>query len=91
MWRCDDMDMYNQPWIGRTMRVVASTDATLLGREGTVVNESRNTVSLLEGERTLVLNKASITFTVDDSDVVIEGAMVGQRPEDRIHRTYRKA
>jgi len=45
----------------------------------------------LEGERTLVLNKASITFTVDDSDVVIEGAMVGQRPEDRIHRTYRKA
>ena len=85
------MDMYNQPWIGRPMRVVASTDATLLGREGTVVNESRNTVSLLEGERTLVLNKASITFTVDDSDVVIEGAMVGQRPEDRIHRTYRKA
>ena len=85
------MDMYNQPWIGRTMRVVASTDATLLGREGTVVNESRNTVSLLEGERTLVLNKASITFTVDDSDVVIKGAMVGQRPEDRIHRTYRKA
>ena len=85
------MDMYNQPWIGRTMRVVASTDATLLGREGTVVNESRNTVSLLEGERMLVLNKASITFTVDDSDVVIEGAMVGQRPEDRIHRTYRKA
>ena len=85
------MGMYNQPWIGRTMRVVASTDATLLGRRGTVVNESRNTVSLLEGERTLVLNKASITFTVDDSDVVIEGAMVGQRPEDRIHRTYRKA
>jgi len=85
------MGMYNQPWIGRKMQVVASTDATLLGRRGTVVNESRNTVSLLEGERTLVLNKASITFTVDDSDVVIEGAMVGQRPEDRIHRTYRKA
>jgi RNase P/RNase MRP subunit p29 len=85
------MDMYNQPWIGRTLTVVASTDATLLGRQGTVVNESRNTVSLLEGERTLVLNKASITFTVGNSDVAIEGAMVGQRPEDRIHRTYRKA
>lgn len=85
------MNMYNQPWIGRSLVVVDSTDATLLGRNGTVVNESRNTVSLLEGERTLVLNKASITFTVDDSDVVIEGAMVGQRPEDRIHRTYRKA
>ena len=85
------MNMYNQPWIGRSLVVVDSTDATLLGRNGTVVNESRNTVSLLEGERTLVLNKASITFTVDSSDVVIQGAMVGQRPEDRIHRTYRKA
>jgi RNase P/RNase MRP subunit p29 len=91
MWRCDEMNMYNQPWIGRSLVVVDSTDATLLGRNGTVVNESRNTVSLLEGERTLVLNKASITFTVGDSDVAIEGAMVSQRPEDRIHRTYRKA
>jgi len=85
------MDMYNQSWIGRSLHVVSATDPTLPGRQGTVVDESRNTVSLLEGERTLVLNKASITFTVDSSDVVIQGAMVGQRPEDRIHRTYRKA
>jgi len=85
------MEIYNQSWIGRPMTVVSSTDATLVGRQGMVVDESRNTLSLLEGERTLVLNKASITFTVGDSDVAIKGAMVGQRPEDRIHRTYRKA
>jgi RNase P/RNase MRP subunit p29 len=91
MWRCDEMDMYNQPWIARELHVVTSTDPTLVGRRGVVVDESRNTVSLMEGERTLVLNKASISFTVDSSDVVIQGAMVGQRPEDRIHRTYRKA
>jgi RNase P/RNase MRP subunit p29 len=85
------MDMYNQPWIGRSMTVVNSTDSTLVGRHGTVVDETRNTISLIEGEQTLVLNKASITFTVGDSHVTIQGAMVGQRPEDRIHRTYRKA
>jgi RNase P/RNase MRP subunit p29 len=85
------MDMYNLPWIGRCMTVIESTDSTLLGRQGTVVDETRNTVSLLEGEHTLVLNKASITFTIGNSDVAIKGAMVGQRPEDRIHRTYRKA
>ena len=85
------MNMYNQPWIGRSMTITSSTDPTLTGRMGIVVDETRNTVALLEGDQQLVLNKASITFTVDDNDVVIQGAMVGQRPEDRIHRTYRKA
>ena len=85
------MDIYNQSWIGRSMTITASTDPTLTGRQGIVVDETRNTLALLEGGQRLVLNKASITFTVDDSDVVIQGAMVGQRPEDRIHRTYRKA
>ena len=84
------MDIYNQSWIGRSMTIAASTDPTLTGRQGIVVDETRNTLALLEGDQRLVLNKASITFTVDDSDVVIQGAMVGQRPEDRIHRTYRK-
>jgi len=85
------MNMYNQPWIGRSMTITSSTDPTLTGRTGIVVDETRNTVALLEGDQQLVLNKASITFTVDDNDVVIQGAMVGQRPENRIHRTYRKA
>ena len=85
------MNMYNQSWIGRSMVVTSSTDPTLVGRQGIVVDETRNTVALLEGDQHLVLNKASISFTVDDADVVIQGAMVGQRPEDRIHRTYRKA
>ena len=85
------MNMYNQPWIGRSMTITSSTDPTLTGRTGIVVDETRNTVALLEGDQQLVLNKASITFTVGGSDAVIQGAMVGQRPEDRIHRTYRKA
>ena len=85
------MNMYNHPWIGRSMSIPSSTDPPLTGRTGIVVDETRNTVALLEGDQQLVLNKASITFTVDDNDVVIQGAMVGQRPEDRIHRTYRKA
>ena len=84
------MDIYNHSWLGRTLTVTASTDASLTDVKA-LSDETRNTVTLLEGEHTVVLNKASITFTVDDSDVIIKGAMVGQRPEDRIHRTYRKA
>tara|TARA_X000001036_G_scaffold131296_1_gene124108 strand:- start:4785 stop:5042 length:258 start_codon:yes stop_codon:yes gene_type:complete len=85
------MDIYNQTWIGRELTVLASTDSTLVDRRGCVVDETRNTLALQEGDRKVILNKASITFTVDNHPVVIEGAMVGHRPEDRIHRTYRKA
>ena len=85
------MDMYNRSWIGQELTVKRSTDLTLVNRSGIVVDETRNTLSLIDGEQTIVLNKTSITFTIGDSDVAIEWAMVNQRPEDRIHRTYRKA
>jgi len=30
------MDIYNQSWIGRSMTITSSTDATLTGRQGIV-------------------------------------------------------
>ena len=91
MWRCDDMEIYNNTWIGTTLNVVGSSDPTLLGRSGIVLDETKNTLVLLDGDAHVTLGKAAITFTIDNSDVVIQGALVGQRPEDRTHRKYRKA
>jgi len=56
-----------------------------------VLDETKNTLVLLDGDARVTLGKAAITFTIDNSDVVIRGALVGQRPEDRTHRKYRKA
>jgi translation initiation factor 1 len=91
MWRCADMEIYNNTWIGTTLNVVGSSDPTLVGRSGIVLNETKNTLVLLDGDAHVTLGKAAITFTIDNSDVVIQGAFVGQRPEDRTHRKYRKA
>lgn len=85
------MEAWNESWIGRTLTVTSSTDPTLLGRSGLVLDESKNTLTLLEGEQTVVLSKSSIQFNIDNTTVVVNGAKVNQRPEDRIHRTYRKA
>ncbi len=85
------MGAMNETWIGRTLTVATSTDPTLSGRQGIVLDETKNTLTLMEGEHTVVLNKNSIAFNIDNSDVVVQGAMVNQRPEDRIHRRYRKA
>ncbi len=85
------MEIYNTTWIGSTLNVVSSTDPTLEGRSGLVLDETKNTLVLLEGDSHITLGKTAITFTIDDSDVVVQGALVGQRPEDRTHKKYRKA
>ena len=84
------MDEHNQSWIGRSLSVTSSTDPTLVGRKGIVVNETRNTIALLEGAQRTVLNTTSIVLTVCNRAVVLPTTMWGPRPEYRIHRTARK-
>jgi len=40
----------NQSWIGRDMIVTSSPDAALVGRSGLVVDETRETITMLEND-----------------------------------------
>tara|TARA_B100000459_G_C8482871_1_gene159503 strand:- start:177 stop:440 length:264 start_codon:yes stop_codon:yes gene_type:complete len=79
----------NQSWIGRDIYVTDSPDAALVGRNGLVVNETRETITMLENNREVTLGKNSIEFKIGDSDVAIDGKLVRQRSEDRIYRNKR--
>ena len=85
------MNVYNNNWLGKNLNVISSQDNTLVGRQGMVIDESQKTITIKEDGKVVKLGKASIKFTITDSDVVIDGAMVGQRPENRVHRKYRMA
>ena len=85
------MNIYNSTWIGEQLTVVSSPDSSLLGRSGVVVDESRETITIIEESNEINLGKQSIDFKIGDSDVGINGARVGQRPEDRINKKYRVA
>ena len=85
------MNIYNSTWIGEQLTVVASPDSSLLGRIGVVLDESRETITILEESNEISFGKQSIDFKIGNSDVVINGARVGQRPEDRINKKYRMA
>jgi RNase P/RNase MRP subunit p29 len=85
------MNVYNNNWLGKTLNVISSLDNTLVGRQGMVVDESQKTITIKEDGKMVKLGKASIKFTITNSDVVIDGTMVGQRPENRVHRKYRMA
>ena len=82
------MTIYNSTWIGSTMNIVESNDPTLTGRFGLVLDETKNTLVMLEKDTPVRIGKSSITFTLDNSDVVVQGALVGQRPADRTNRKY---
>ena len=75
----------NLSWIGRDMVVTSSPDAALVGRKGLVVDETRETITMLENDREVILGKNSIEFKIGDSDVAIDGKLVRQRPEERIY------
>ena len=85
------MNVYNNNWLGKTLNVISSLDNTIVGRQGMVIDESQKTITIKEDGKMVKLGKASIKFTITDSDVVIDGTMVGQRPENRVHRKYRMA
>ena len=83
-------DSINMPFLARNLTVKVSPDAHLVGLTGTVVGETRRTIALDVGGETKTLAKNVIEFTLDNEGELIQGAMVCQRPEDRIHRNYRR-
>ena len=46
MWRCDDMNIYNSNWLGGNLNVISSADNTLVGRQGLVIDETKNTIKM---------------------------------------------
>ena len=85
------MNIYNNNWLGKTLNVIHSNDQTLVSKQGLVIDETKKTITIEEDGRLVKLGKSSIKFTISDCDVVIDGALVGQRPENRTHRKYRMA
>ena len=79
----------NLPWISRNIQVTDSTDPTLVGMSGMVVDETLRTILVNTGSKEVTLAKDTIRFTIDDEN--IDGTLVGQRPEERIGKAYRRA
>ena len=83
-------DSIHMPFLSRNLMVKASSDSNLVGMSGIVVGESRQTIALDVDGETKTLAKNVIEFCLDNEQELIQGAMVCQSPEDRIHRNYRR-
>ena len=83
------VSVLNQSWIARELVITSSNDESLIGRSGLVIDETRETITLLENNKQVIFAKSSIEFNIGGSDATIVGKLVRQRSEDRIYRKIR--
>ncbi len=74
--------------IGLKCSVVESSDPTLTGLTGIVVDETRNMLHIeVEGKVKKVPKEHCVfLFYIEDNEVTVEGKRILARPEDRIKR-----
>jgi ribonuclease P protein subunit POP4 len=80
-------------FIGLEAKVVKSSNPHLVGIAGKVVDETRNTFTVLHGdERKIIIKDTSVfEFVLQDGTVVeIDGKVVMGRPEDRLKKRPRR-
>jgi len=75
--------------IGLEARVMDSSDHTLLGTFGKVVDETRNMLVIEDGEKARKISKSNSTFLItlpDGEKVTVDGKKLVGRPEERVRR-----
>ena len=81
--------LINMPWVSREINVIGSTDPTLVGLSGMVIDETKRTIHIQAEDREITMAKDTITFTIEDEEIV--GSAVRQRPEERLAKMYRRS
>ena len=81
-------DMLKKEFIGTHLKVVDAENKDLIGIEGDVLDETKNTFKVQSGDRRKVLLKDQITFEIlsGTKRVRIEGKKICFRPEDRVKK-----
>jgi ribonuclease P protein subunit POP4 len=80
-------------FIGLEVKVVRSSNPAVVGITGRVVDETRNTFTILhDDKRKVVIKDTSVfEFVLPDGTIVeIDGKVIVGRPEDRVKRHPRR-
>lgn len=72
--------------IGEKIRVLTATDPTMVGRTGTVVLETANTVTLKSMGRNVLIGKSGMSFMLVGSGKIVAGVDIAGRLQDRLGR-----
>jgi ribonuclease P protein subunit POP4 len=69
-------------FIGKHIRIIESTNKSLFGIEGRVVDETKNIISIETDGNVRKIAKDQCVFEIDEKQV--EGRKITKKPEERI-------
>jgi|TARA_B100000959_G_C14842371_1_gene566606 ribonuclease P protein subunit POP4 len=77
---------YNHELIGQKCEIISSTDPSLEGKKGDIVDETMNTLIINEGNSEKIIPKCNVTLLlkINKVEVIIKGKRLIGRPEDRV-------
>jgi ribonuclease P protein subunit POP4 len=79
--------------IGLNAKVVKSTNPSLKGMKGVVIDETRNTLTIRHAneDKIVVKNTSAFDFTTPDGTIVeVDGVIITGRPEDRVKKHLKR-
>jgi len=79
--------------IGLTARISACTNGPMCGIKGTVIDESKNMLTLSNNDGRIMIpkNTCTFTFTLNDATLVqVDGYRLLGRPENRLKSKVRR-
>jgi len=84
---------YFDEFIGKSITITWSTNKSMIGKTGVVIDETKNTFVIADGKKTSVIPKNIAKFKFANQDSPLKGELLTMTPEDRIknwNRTERK-
>lgn len=74
------------------MEVIESKNKNLVGIQGTIIDETRNTLIVKTPEKNITLLKDQVTLKLftDNHEIKVKGDLLVGRPEDRLKKWNKK-
>ncbi len=78
-------------FIGKQSKVVSTRDPSYEGLQGTIMDETKESLDIYDGERVRKILKNNVSLEVFFPEpLVIQGGWIRMRPEERIKKTNLK-
>ena len=75
---------FKEELIGSLVEIIGSKNETLIGFKGKIIDETKNTLIIKQGNKIKKIMKSHVILKIDGK--TIEGKNIIKRPEDRIKK-----
>jgi len=86
------LNLIRHELIGLNVKIVRDSNPCNLNISGTVVDETRNTLTIMQNsvQKMISKNNTLFQFNLPSKDVQVEGVNLIGRPEDRVKKTLKR-